>query len=66
MFATFSSEPGQPVLQREEIGPDVLRRSGNEAQQARHAAQHRHLLGAGTRQPVLACSACRADASAAP
>ncbi len=39
--------PGEPVLQREEIGPEVLRRSGDEAQQLGQPAQHRHLPRAG-------------------
>ena len=34
---------GQPVLQRQEIGTHILRRSRNEAQQRRKPAQHLHL-----------------------
>ena len=39
--------PRQPVLQAEEIGAHILRRAGDEAQQARQFAQHAHLALAG-------------------
>ncbi len=35
----------EPVLQHQEIGAHVLRGAGNEAQELRDAAQHRHLRG---------------------
>ncbi len=37
---------GEPVLQRQEIRPHVLRRARNEAQHLRNTAQHLHLIGA--------------------
>ena len=40
---------GQPVLQRQEVGPHVLGGAGDEAQDLGQPAQHLHLLGAGTR-----------------
>ncbi len=47
--------PRQPVLQRQEIGADVLRGAGDEAQDLGQALQHRHLprprrRGAGLRR----------------
>jgi hypothetical protein len=39
----------QPVLQGQEVDAHVLCRAGNKAQDLRQLAQHRHLLGAGTR-----------------
>ena len=38
---------GQPVLQREEVGPDVLGGAGDETQDLGQPAQHRHLARAG-------------------
>ncbi len=53
----------EPVLQGEEIGAHVLCRAGNEAQQLRHATQHRHLTRAGTRRrrAVLAAAGLAAQ-----
>ena len=38
---------GQPVLQGQEVGAQVLRGAGDEAQDSRQPAQHRELLRAG-------------------
>jgi hypothetical protein len=39
--------PRKPVLQREEVGPHILRSAGNEFQQAGNPPQHLHLARAG-------------------
>ena len=44
----------QPVLQRDEVGPHVLRSAGDEAQHLRQAAQHLHLRGTAGGWLVLA------------
>ena len=44
--------PRQPELQHEEVDPQILRRAGDEAQDARQLAQHRHLARARARRPA--------------
>ena len=39
----------EPILQRQEVRAHILGRTGNEAQDLRQAAQHRHLLRAARR-----------------
>ncbi len=59
---------GQPVLQREEVGPHVLRGAGDEAQDLRQPAQHLHLLraGAGLDRLLAALGARLAGVAAQP
>ena len=47
----------EPVLQREEVHAQVLRRAGDQPKDARQASQHRHLAGAALRLATLSALA---------
>ena len=59
--------PGQPVLQRQEVGPHVLRGAGDEAHQLRQPLQHLHLrLARRTARPACLPPRSRFSIASAP